>query len=106
MNKLTHAKVLHRFTCVPLSSQQNRMRTSGSPQGKLIQRQSLPTSVENALLRGSREAESGDCEFWDFSQTHVVCDGPNLHNDFRREILGISCLFGNSREGDRRAVDF
>jgi len=102
----THAKVLHRFTRVPLAPQQNRVRTSGCPQGKLVQSQSLSTSIENALLRGSRKAESGNGEFGDLSHTHVVRDGSDLYDDFRREVRYALCLLGNSRQGDGRAVDF
>jgi hypothetical protein len=96
-SKLTHAEVLHRFTRGPLAPQQNSVRTGRCPQGKLVQSQSFSASIKNALFRGSREAESSDREFGDLSHTNIVCDGSNLHDNFRREIGYTLCLLRNSR---------
>lgn len=82
MIELTHAKVLNGLTCVPFTPQQDRVGTSRCPQGKLVQSQGLSASIKNALFCSSREAESGDREFGDLSQTDIICDCANLNNDF------------------------
>ena len=65
--ELTHTKVLDGLTGIPFTPQQDGVGTSRCPQGKLVQSQNFSTSIKNALLRSSREAESSDSEFWDLS---------------------------------------
>ena len=103
--QLTHSKVLDSLTSVPLSTEENRVGTSGCPQGKLVEGDGLTTGSQDALLRRLSEPESRNRNFGDFGQTDVIGNSSDLNNDFRRQVGGAGGLFHDAGEGDGGTVD-
>jgi len=97
--------VLNSFTGVPLAPQKQSAGSSGCPQSKLIQGQSLSTSVQNTLLCTASEAKGSDCDTGEFDEADVVGDGSNDNNDLSLVGGGLSYLLCDARKRDRRAVD-
>ena len=100
-----HAKVLDGFPGVPLATEQDGVRASGCPDSESVESQDFTTSLEDALLSGLGEAESGDRELGDLGQTDIVSDGADLHDDLRVAVFHIGSFCDDFREGDGGLVD-
>jgi len=89
--------VLDSLSGVLWSSEKESVASGRSPQGQLIQSQSLPTSRENACTSGCGESESGNAELGNSQETVVIGDCANNDNGL---VVG---LFGSVRNnsGDR-----
>lgn len=98
--------MLDGLTGVPLTPQEQSVRSSGRPKRELIQGQDFTTSVHNPLLCTASESEGGDSEFGEGGQADVVGDGAD--GDDNLALDGGTCrdLFSDGGKGDRRTVDF
>lgn len=103
---LTHAKVLDGLAGVPLTPQEQSVRSSRCPKRELVQGQDFTTSIQNPLLCTASESEGGNGELGEGSQADVVCDRADGYDDLA--LIGGTCrdLFGDGGKGDRRTVDF
>ena len=100
-----HAEVLDGLPSVALAPEQDGVGTSGRTERELIEGQDLTASLEDALLGGLGEAESGDGQLRDLEQTDIIGDGANNDNGLAVAVGGARGLLEDAGDGDRRAVD-
>ena len=100
-----HAEVLNGLTSVPLATEENGVRTGWRSESKLVKREDLTASVEDALLRAASEAEGDNAQLRYSLQADVVGDSADDDNRFRLSIRSAFSLFDNLGERDGRAVD-
>lgn len=77
-----HTKVLVRLPRSLHTTEKDGVGPGGGPQRKLIKGDNFTTSIEDALLRATGEAEGGDGELRNFHETDVVGDDADLDDDF------------------------
>jgi hypothetical protein len=62
----------------------------------LVEGNGLASSLDNALLGGTGEAKSSDCEFGDRDESDIVCHCADLNNDLGFAISNIGSFGGKS----------
>jgi len=74
----SESKMLDRLTGVLGATKEKGVGSSGRPQGKLIDGESLAAGLDDAGTRSRSEAESSDGELGEFQETVVVSNGADL----------------------------
>ena len=100
-----HAEVLDGLPGVPLAPEQDSVGASGRTDGELVQGDGLTTSLEDALLGGLGEAESGNGQLGDLDQTNIVGNSSNDNDSLGVAVGGVRSLLEYAGEGNGRAVD-
>jgi hypothetical protein len=99
----TEAEVLHGLTGVLGSTEEEGVGTGGSAESKLVQGQSLTTSLLNASASGGGEAESSDRELGNVQEAVVIGNGAD--DDDGLALLGLADVRDGTRERNRGAVN-
>jgi hypothetical protein len=98
--------MLESFATIFCSTDKDSVGASGGTESKLIEGQSLATSVQNPFLCRASEAQSGNSQLGKFKQTLVVRNSGYGHDDFAFTAGTTFDFLSDAGEGDRRAVDF
>jgi hypothetical protein len=98
-------EVLDGLTNVPLSSEEDSVRTGRGTERELVEGDSLTAGSDNSLTSRGREFESGNGEFGDLWETLVVENGTDSDDGLGVVRVGSTGLLDNSGDGDRGSVD-
>ena len=101
----THAEVLDGLTGVPLTTEQDGVRTSGSAKRELVKGQDLATSLQDTLLGGLGEAEGGDSELGHLQKANIIGHSADGDDDLGVTVGCVRSLLHNPGEGNGRTVD-
>lgn len=101
-NSTRSAKVGNGFAGSALSAQQHRLFTLGRTEGKLVQRQSLTTSLHNAGTSSLGKLEGSNGHLGNNLETLVIGDSAN--HDRNGGILSASQVLGNTGKGNGGTV--
>lgn len=99
----TEAEVLNSLTGVLGSTEEQSVGTSGSTESKLVQSQSLTTSLLDSGASGGSETESSNRQLGNGKETVVVSDGSDHNNSLALVRLGN--VGNQTRKRDRGTVD-
>jgi len=107
----TKTEVPDGFPSVLGATKQEGVATSGAPESKLIQGNSLATSSLNPGTGSCGESQGSDRHLWDGQETIVIGHGTNNDNSplgILGSILvddGVRCVTGDLAQGHRGTVD-
>ena len=84
----SETKVLHSFSSILWSPQQQSIASSRRSQGQLVKSQDFPTSSKNTCSCGCGEAESGNAELRHSQEAIIIRDCADDDNRFVVRLLG------------------
>jgi hypothetical protein len=90
-------KVLDSLSGVLGSTEKERVATSGSPQGQLVESQSLSASGNDASTSGGSEAKGSNADLGDGQETVVIRDSANNDDGLVVGLLGDVCHYSGQR---------
>lgn len=97
--------MLDGLTDVPLTSEEDGVRTSRGTESELVEGQSLTTGSGDPLSGGCGESESGDSELGDNGETLVIEDRADNDDSLGSVLVRVGGLLDNSGEGNRGSVN-
>jgi hypothetical protein len=99
----TEAEVLHGLTGVLGSTEEEGVGTGRSTESKLVQGQSLTTSLLNASTSSGGEAEGSDRELGNIQQAVVI--GNSADDDDGLALVGLANVRDGTRKRNRGTVN-
>jgi hypothetical protein len=99
----THAEVLNSFASILRPAQNQGVAASRGTKSKLVQRDSLTTSGDNASSCGSSESQSSNRDLGESQEAVVV--GDSADNDNSTLLAFLVDVGIDARQRDRRTID-
>ena len=100
-----HAEVLDGLPGVALAAEEDGVRASRRTKRELVEGEHLTTSLQDALLGGSRETEGRNRELGNLQKTNIVRHGADDDDDLRVTVRRVRGLLDDAGKGNRGTVD-
>ena len=100
-----HAEVLDGLAGVPLTAEQDGVRTSRRTERELVEGEDFTARLQDALLGGSRETEGRNRELGNLQKTNIVRHGADDNDNLRVTVRRVRGLLDDAGKGNRGTVD-